>query len=65
MKKIGSEIRFENNYQTALQELELLNKKPNKDRAESVKTLIKEMDRCIANIEQTLLGNSKINKKDA
>ncbi len=41
MKKIGSEIRFENNYQTALQELELLNKKPNKDRAESVKTLIK------------------------
>jgi hypothetical protein len=65
MKRIGAEIRYDNAYQTALAEMELLNKKATKDRIDSVKELLKEMEKCIGKIEQDFYGNSKINKKDA
>jgi hypothetical protein len=41
MKRIGAEIRFDNTFQTALTELNLLNKKPTKERIDGVKDLIK------------------------
>jgi archaellum component FlaC len=65
MKRIGAEIRYDNAYQTALAEMELVNKKATKERIDSIKELLKEMDRCITKIEQDFYGNPKINKKDA
>jgi archaellum component FlaC len=65
MKRIGAEIRYDNAYSTALAEMELVSKKATKERIDSIKELLKEMDKCITKIEQDFYGNPKINKKDA
>lgn len=63
MKTIKAEIKFNLCEETANQELELLRKKPTKEKIDKLKERVKELDQCITSMIE-VFGNSRINQKD-
>lgn len=63
MKTIKAEIKFNLCEETANQELELLRKKPTKEKIDNIKERVKELEQCITSMVE-VFGNSRINQKD-
>lgn len=63
MKTIKAEIKFNLCEETANQELELLRKKPTKEKIDNLKERVKELEQCITSMVE-VFGNSRINQKD-
>ena len=65
MQKIGHEIKFDRLLTTGQQELTLLQRSPSQERVDSLRGKVKELESTIRQIQEALMGNSRLNRRDS